>query len=1026
MFQWKLHTKFLVFVLGSVILVLGTLSFLFIRREARLISQKNIETQHVLAASFAEDLAENMLEGRPRSTLNLMKAMQKNFNLARLEVLREDGSRAFGRAAGRIDAPRLAEAFSSGREVDFQETGDPPLSTIVIPLTNEASCRRCHKTNGAILGAVLVSVSREDDIREIIKSRRDLSFLFSAAIGLIGLILYAMIRKVVLGPLTQLHQGAERLGRGDFAHRIALPTRDELQDLALAFNAMAGRIEESYSGLEDAIRERTSQLHTALGEIQEKASRLYAYSRDMATISRLSTKVFNVDVSLDEMLDRFMWSLARGLGYRETMLCLVDRKRVWLDVKRDTGLGNLLPFRGQSLLSNDPIISIVRKSNIEVLDRSALGNAGIELHAGLAKDDPHEFYFIPLLNRKHNNKCWQVTSCIKTDCPAYADEKAHCWLVDNTLCGNPIRESYGSKLAYCMTCQMFPVIGVLIVAADVRKQPLRNRNVGVLRILAAEIASALENRRLHEANQQMVRELLELHRVTAAALADLSLMKALEVFTDSALKFAGLDACYFWLMTPDGRELVRQAGGNIDNEGAPDDQPDRLPADSGLLGRALLQKSNFVIDYDVAAHDPGLGAAARSTGMHSLLAVPLKSEGGPLGVFTVHKRGTMPFLETEVAAFMLLANQAAMTVNVCMLSDELKVQNRELARHTGLLSGILSNMSSGIMLLDENTTIALVNQVGADILQTGRDLLLNKQLSSFFPEASAFVSSAVGSYQEMEIRLRNGTTVPIGYSKTFYRSSPGESEGIIVVFRDLSEIKTLQAELLNKERFAAMGRVVAGVAHEIRNPLFGISSVGQILEREIHDPAHQELIRALLSESRRMNQLVEELLLYGRPMKLNPESCDVAAIWGEVINMHRSELERKQIVINGDLQVKHMTALLDTNQIRQVFLNLLRNAIDAADRGGAIDFRVLLEDRHIVVKISDTGRGIPANDLDRIFDLFYTTKPKGTGLGLAICKKIVQDHGGDISVESKEGKGSAFTIKLPYRGIPADPVVAAT
>jgi signal transduction histidine kinase len=296
---------------------------------------------------------------------------------------------------------------------------------------------------------------------------------------------------------------------------------------------------------------------------------------------------------------------------------------------------------------------------------------------------------------------------------------------------------------------------------------------------------------------------------------------------------------------------------------------------------------------------------------------------------------------------------------------------------------------------------------------------MNRELRSIFPGASAFVESAVGSNREIVIRLNDGTTMPIGFSTTHYRGSSDDREGILVLYRDLSEIKALQAELLNKERFAAMGRVVAGVAHEIRNPLFGISSVGQILERELASPAHQELVRALLSETKRMNDLVEELLLYGRPMKLALERCDLARIRQEVLGMHRAELDRRGIRIGGDARFIPLTVTLDSNQIRQVFLNLLRNAIDATRPGGEISIRLLLEDRYVVVKISDTGIGIRPQHLDKIFDLFYTTKPKGTGLGLAICKKIAQDHGGDITVESEEGKGTTVTLRLPYRGSPA-------
>jgi PAS domain S-box-containing protein len=698
------------------------------------------------------------------------------------------------------------------------------------------------------------------------------------------------------------------------------------------------------------------------------------------------------------------------------MFCLVDRRRVWLDVKRNSGLSGVLPPGGLSLLGSDAIVALVRQGKVAVLDGRSFDPPGSPVNG--EEERPGNIYLIPLLNRALTKTCRQLTSCTRTDCPAYNEQDTPCWLMDGTRCRNPLVETYGNKFAYCMTCPVFPVTGALLVASAPRKRSSRSRNVSVLRILAAEMAAALENHRLHEANQRMVRELLELHRVTAAALSDLSLSKALTVFTESALKFSGLDACAFWLATSDGHELVRRAGGCVDENESEEVCPDRLPVSEGLIGRAFQEGSAFVADYTVSLKDTtALGRAAADHGLQALLAVPLRSESGPLGVLSVHKRSTLPFLETEIAAFMLLANQAAMAINVCILNEELKNQNRELARQSGLLGGILSGMSSGILLIDGDGVVTLVNEMGAAILRSNREDLLGRRLEDVFPETEVFIRSGVGHYQETDIRLADGTDVPIGFSSTRYRGASGEAGGIIVVYRDLSEIKTLRAELLNKERFAAMGRVVSGVAHEIRNPLFGISSVGQILARELRDPSHLEPVQALLSETKRMNQLVEELLLYGRPMQLRLEYCSLAAVWQEVIAMHRGELERRGIHLDSDPLVGQVTAYLDANQIRQVFLNLLRNSIDATRPGGRITIRMLLEDRYIIFRIADTGVGIPQGNLDKIFDLFFTTKPNGTGLGLAICKKIVQDHGGDIAIASEEGKGAAVTVKLPYRGI---------
>jgi signal transduction histidine kinase/HAMP domain-containing protein len=872
------------------------------------------------------------------------------------------------------------------------------------------------RLNAKLLLLVLGSLVVYSGVLLYLHSRLDrfrLVLFILASLAFFGGLLYLAVRKIVTKPLAALQDAAARVGSGDLSFRVEMRTGDEFQDLAMKFNASNARIEGSYSDLERVVAERSVQLHHTMADLSEKASRLYTYSRNMAAISRISAKVIDAEMTLDELLDQFMEGITRGLGYKQMMICLVDRKRMRLDIKRDTGIRSILPFEDGSLMNDNPLIRLVRSARVETLSSALfMRAAGGD---GAPQNEP-DFFFIPLLNRRHNKPCWQTTSCIKTGCPAYQPQKMPCWNIEGTHCGNPLRETTDNKLAYCLACRVFPVIGALVVAFDRQNQSTRNRNISVLRILASQTAAALENHRLHTDNQQMVRDLLELHRVTATALTGLSLVKALEVFTESAMKFSGLDACAFWLLSPDSRELVRKSGGCIDGGNLSDLCPERVPADEGILGRALLQRPSLVIDYNVPGNDSTqLGRAAAGHRLQSILAIPLKSEGRPLGVFSVLKRSSTPFLETEIAAFMLLANQASMAIDVCILNEELKSRNRDLERHTNLVSGILSSMSSGIMLLDRHGVVSLINQVGAGILRARRDDLLNKSLTGLFPETAAFLQPGEGPYREIEIQINDGTAVPVGYSSTMYRGTAGEQEGTIVVYRDLTEIKTLQAELLSKERFAAMGRIIAGVAHEIRNPLFGISSIGQVLQRELPSPTHQKLMRALLSETFRMNNLIEELLLYGRPIKLNLESCNLTKIWGEVIAVHRDELDQKGIRITGDLHSGHMTARVDANQIRQVLLNLLRNALDASRTGGEINIRFIQESPSIVFRITDTGFGIPAKSMDRLFDLFFTTKQKGTGLGLAICKKIVQDHGGTITVVSEEGAGTAVTVRLPAR-----------
>ncbi len=1017
MLHMRLHDKFLFLVIGSLVIFLGILSYALVQREAGLLEREADEKQHVLAFTIYSDLKLNMMRGAPRSTLELMDSLRGSYGLLRLAVVQPDGSPAFGSAGSRLQLPALDQSVSTGKPVSLRENADKPIHTILYPFQNAKDCQSCHLRQGPILGVLVMSISLEDTIKEIETSSRRYAFSLLALILLIGGMLYVLINKVVLQPLAVLHRGAERIGRGELGHRVDIATNDEVQELADSLNVMAARLEESYAELERKVRERTSQLSTTIAVVGDKAASLYQYSRDMATISRLSTKVFNAEQPFDDLLDRFLWAVTHGLGYRRSLLCLIDRRQSWLAVKRDSGLGAVLSVESQPLHAANAFAGLVR-SGKELLVQDPARDpvlAGYLKNTGMPAPS---LMLVPIRTGIHGRRCWEMKNCIRKDCPAYGRTDESCWLLPHTLCGNSLMETYGDKLAYCMTCEVFPVLGVLIVAAR-SSRPFRRRDINVLRILATEMGAALENHYLHADNRQLVRELLELHNVTAAALADLSLDSALEAFTDSAMKFSGLDACNFWLLSDDGRELVHRAGSGPDllQDGA---YPRRVPLDRGVLWRAFTG-NRLIAEYNLPANDAAeLADSPAGRQLPGLLALPLQAENRAIGVLSVHKKGTAPFLESEVAAFMLLANHAAMAINVCILNQELKSQNRELARSTSLMTGILSSLSSGVMLIAPDGRVQLLNQAGAGILQVRQQDLMHQRLVDFVPDAGAFLETQAGPYGEAGIRRRDGSTVPVGFSTARYDDPSGRREATIVLYRDLTEIKELEAAVLQKERFAAMGRVVAGVAHEIRNPLFGISSIGQIFERELRDPAHRKLAGALLSETKRLNHLVEDLLIYGRPIKLSPAPCDLMALWEEVIGIHREELSRKSITLARDIAIAHLRAVLDANQIRQVFLNLLGNALDATPESGTITIRLLLEDRHLIFKIADTGEGIPPGNIDRVFDLFFTTKAKGTGLGLAICKKIVEDHGGTISIESgnrdgNEGRGATVTVRLPYR-----------
>ncbi len=390
-----------------------------------------------------------------------------------------------------------------------------------------------------------------------------------------------------------------------------------------------------------------------------------------------------------------------------------------------------------------------------------------------------------------------------------------------------------------------------------------------------------------------------------------------------------------------------------------------------------------------------------------------------------------------------LERHRLLTENKRLLRDlqvQVQVQRVELSRGRQLTENIISHMGSGLLVTDREGRISMINHHGQETLGVTEPQALGRRLLDLFPGAGVMLEMRPGSLQrELELSYPDGRVVPLGFSNSHLLDSQGQPEGTIIIFRDLSDLRAIQAEARRKDRLAAIGEVAAGAAHEIRNPLFGISSVAQILMAEVQfDPVHQELLAAMQAEIRRLNTLVEDLLEYGRPSKLERTPQALEQIWDEILGLAREELAEASLRVSRDIQEGLPCISADGNKLRQVFLNLLRNAIQATPPGGRITVRIaqmghaalppaLLwglrataadgdpSREYVVSQLTDTGVGIPAADLDRVFELFFTTKSAGSGLGLPICRRIVEDHGGAIGVESVDRVGSTFTVALPLQ-----------
>jgi signal transduction histidine kinase len=248
-----------------------------------------------------------------------------------------------------------------------------------------------------------------------------------------------------------------------------------------------------------------------------------------------------------------------------------------------------------------------------------------------------------------------------------------------------------------------------------------------------------------------------------------------------------------------------------------------------------------------------------------------------------------------------------------------------------------------------------------------------------------------------------------------------EPVGHAMILRDITESRRSAEKTIESERLNALTLLAAGVAHEIGNPLNSLHIHLQLMERKVRklDAATrdelQESIDIARSEISRLDSIVTQFLKAIRPSKpqLHPEN--VNAIMDEAVRFFTPEIEDRDIVVEQELRSDLPLVEVDRDQLKQAFYNVIKNSFEAMKRRGILRIRTDMDDTHVLISFTDTGGGMTAETLSRVFEPYYTTKDSGSGLGLLIVRRIVREHGGELAIESNEGKGLTLTIRLPYR-----------
>jgi signal transduction histidine kinase len=255
-----------------------------------------------------------------------------------------------------------------------------------------------------------------------------------------------------------------------------------------------------------------------------------------------------------------------------------------------------------------------------------------------------------------------------------------------------------------------------------------------------------------------------------------------------------------------------------------------------------------------------------------------------------------------------------------------------------------------------------------------------------------------------------GSTIP----------ATAEEVGHVMILRDITESRRTAQQTIESERLNALRLLAAGVAHEIGNPLNSLHIHLQLMERSVqklHDGEKAELEQSIdvaRSEVNRLDSIVTQFLKAIRPSRpqLRPEN--VNTIVEEAVRFFAPELQDREIVVEQELRSDLPLLQLDRDQMKQAFYNVIKNSFEAMHRHGTLRIRTDLADTHVIVRFVDTGGGMSAENLSRVFEPYFTTKASGSGLGLLIVRRIVREHGGELSIESSQGEGLTLTIRLPY------------
>ncbi len=438
----------------------------------------------------------------------------------------------------------------------------------------------------------------------------------------------------------------------------------------------------------------------------------------------------------------------------------------------------------------------------------------------------------------------------------------------------------------------------------------------------------------------------------------------------------------------------------------------------GAIGWVAAEKAELLIS-DITADKRKIEG---NKNIKSLLAIPLLRVNTIFGVIAFGSEKKVTWDEDLISTLRKISKIIAMNMCNAISFNELEYYSRKIENLNKFVNSVIKGFPSGIITIDKWGNITLINKKAQEVFGFTENDAKRITIKELFQRKNATINPFLTTLSENKPLTRiettlvasNGKKVPIGFSTSLLRDESGDVIGAIGIMKELTKIKEEEEGLRREDRLVALGEMAAGMAHEIRNPLAGIRTGVEYLGRFL-DEDKAEAVTMIIREIKRLNRIVTDMTSYANRPPIKLDKTAITEIIDISLGFLKNEIEERNIEIIKGYDKNIPSVFLDSDQIREVFDNILMNAMQATEKNGKIIVTTGTDEsgKNVEVRITDNGCGISEADRERIFNPFFTTKKGGTGLGLSICYRIVSEHNGYMVISSKKGKGTTVKVVLP-------------